>query len=98
MLQQFPDSPLCRGRGRPGLREVAGVLASARIGVARFYSPVPNWPQRSRGYQTVVDTFPHYSHMDDVLIGLGDAYEAQAKSYRTLRLPGGGQGAAWKAL
>ena len=30
----------------------------------------------------MVDTYPQYSHMDDVLIGMGDAYEAEATLVR----------------
>jgi outer membrane protein assembly factor BamD len=39
----------------------------------------------------VVDTYPQYSHMDDVLVGLGDAYEAEARYVRTLKLPEAGK-------
>ena len=40
---------------------------------------------------TIEDTYPLYSHMDDVLIGLGDAYEAEARFLRTLKLPEAGK-------
>jgi outer membrane protein assembly factor BamD len=39
----------------------------------------------------VADTYPQYSHMDDVLLGLGDAYEAEAKYVRGLKLPEAGK-------
>ena len=42
-----------------------------------------NWPATIARYQTVVDTYPQYSHMDDVLIGIGDAYEAEAAMVRS---------------
>ncbi len=86
MLQQFPDST--RGpEAAQRLRIVQESLASADSDVAAFYSTHANWPATIARYQTVADTYPLYSHMDDVLIGLGDAYEAQARVYRTLRLP-----------
>ncbi len=55
--------------------------------MAAFYATHANWPATIARYQTVVDSYPQYSHMDDVLVGLGDAYETQAKYIRTLKLP-----------
>ena len=86
MLQQFPDSPRV-AEAAQRLREVQESLASAESDVASFYASRLNWAAAIARFQTVADTFPLYSHMDDVLIGLGDAYEAQARIYRTLRLP-----------
>jgi outer membrane protein assembly factor BamD len=86
MLQQFPDSPRVPEAAQR-LREVQESLASAEADVAAFYATRQNWPATIARYQTVVDTYPLYSHMDDVLVGLGDAYEAEAKYYRTLKLP-----------
>lgn len=86
MLQQFPDSPRIPEAAQR-LREVQESLASEDADVASFYASKANWPAAIARYQTVVDTYPLYSHMDEVLIGLGDAYEEQAKFYRTLRLP-----------
>ena len=59
--------------------------------IANFYSTRNNWPATIARYQTVVDTYPQYSHMDDVLVGLGDAYEAEARYVRSLRLPEAGK-------
>jgi outer membrane protein assembly factor BamD len=88
MLQQFPDSTLVP-QANQRLREVQEVLAGREAGIATFYAQrtPPNLPGAIARYQTVVDTYPLYSHMDDVLVGLGDAYEAEAKFVRTLRLP-----------
>jgi len=90
MLQQFPDSPLVP-QARQRLREVQETLASRESDIASFYATrtPPNWPGAIARYQTVVDTYPLYSHMDDVLVGLGDAYEAEARYFRSLKsLPG----------
>ena len=85
MLQQFPDSPLVP-QAQQRLREVQEVLASREANIANFYAQrqPPNYSGAIARYQTVADSYPLYSHMDDVLIGLGDAYEAEARYWRTL--------------
>jgi outer membrane protein assembly factor BamD len=88
MLQQYPDSTLVPA-AKQRLREVQEVLANRESNIASFYSTHSNWAATIARYQTVVDTYPQYSHMDDTLIGLGDAYEAEAKYIRGLKLPEG---------
>jgi outer membrane protein assembly factor BamD len=86
MLQQFPDSPLVP-QANQRLREVQEVLAAREATVASFYASrtPPSWPAAIARYQTVVDSYPLYSHLDDVLVGLGDAYEAEARFVRALK-------------
>jgi outer membrane protein assembly factor BamD len=87
MLQQFPESTLVP-QAKQRLREVQEVMATRESGIAAFYaSHSSNWPAAIARYQTVADTYPQYSHMDDVLIGLGDAYETEARYVRTMKLP-----------
>jgi outer membrane protein assembly factor BamD len=89
MLQQFPDSTRVPEAAQR-LRVVQESLASAEADVAAFYATHGNLVATIARYQTVADTYPLYSHMDDVLVGLGDAYEAQARYYRGLKqLPEG---------
>ncbi len=90
MLQQFPDSTLVPD-AKQRLREVQEVLATRESYIAAFYATHSNWPATIARYQTVIDTYPQYSHMDDALIGLGDGYEAEAKYVRTLKLPEAGK-------
>jgi outer membrane protein assembly factor BamD len=90
MLQQFPDSTLVP-QAKQRLREVQEVMATRESAIAAFYATHSNWPATIARYQTVVDTYPQYSHMDEVLIGLGDAYETEAKFVRTLKLPEAGK-------
>jgi len=85
MLQQFPDSTLVPD-AKQRLREVQEVLATRESAIAEFYGTHANWPASIARYQTVADTYPQYSHMDEVLIGLGDGYEAEAKYVRGLKL------------
>src|ERR1700761_9807478 len=87
MLQQFPESTLVP-QAKQRLREVQEVMATRESAIAAFYAAHSNnWPAAIARYQTVVDTYPQYSHMDEVLIGLGDAYETEAKFVRTMKLP-----------
>jgi outer membrane protein assembly factor BamD len=84
MLKVYPDAPAkllteCKQK----LREVQEVLATREADLAAFYSTHANWPATIARYQTVIDTYPQYSHMDDALIGLGDAYEAEATIIRS---------------
>jgi len=90
MLQQFPDSTLVP-QAKQRLREVQETLASREADVAAFYMSHQNWSAVIARYQTVVDTYPLYSRLDDVLIGLGDAFEAEAHSIRISKLPEAGK-------
>ncbi len=84
MLKQYPDAPKpILDDARQKLREVQEVLADREAELGAFYATHANWPASIARYQTVVDTYPLYSHMDDVLIGIGDAYEAEAAVVRT---------------
>ncbi len=86
MLNQYPDSKLIP-EAKQKLREVQEVLAQRETGIGDFYSRHENWIAAIARYQTVVDTYPLYSHIDQTLIGLGDAYAAQARYIRTVKLP-----------
>ncbi len=88
MLKQYPDSSLIK-EARQKLREVQEVLAIREAELGAFYATHENWAASIARYQTVVDTYPLYSHMDDVLIGIGDAYAAQARNLRLQNLPEG---------
>jgi outer membrane protein assembly factor BamD len=90
MLQQFPESTLVP-QAKQRLREVQEVMATREANIAAFYATHNNYPATIARYQTVVDTYPQYSHMDDVLVGLGDAYESEARFVRTMRLPEAGK-------
>jgi len=78
MIQQFPESTLVP-EAKQKLREVQEVLATRESNIAQFYDSHQNWAAAIARYQTVADTYPLYSHMDDVLLSLGDAYAAQAR-------------------
>ena len=88
MLTDYPDSTLVP-QAKQRLREVQEMLASREADVAAFYATHLNWSATIARYQTVIDTYPEYSHLDDVLIGLGDAYEAQARMVRAQQIAEG---------
>ena len=44
-----------------------------------FYASHENWAATIARLQTVTDSYPLYSHSDLALIGLGDAYAAEAR-------------------
>ncbi len=90
MLTDYPDSKLAT-QAKQKLREVQEVLAGREATIAAYYATRENWPASIARYQTVVDTYPQYSHMDDVLIGMGDGYEAEARLVRAQRLPEAGK-------
>ena len=92
MLTDYPNAdPKLTQQAQQRLREVQEVMATREADIASYYATRENWAATIARYQTVVDTYPLYSHMDDTLIGLGDAYEAQARYVRTLKAPEAGK-------
>ncbi len=88
MITDYPDSKLVP-QAKQRLREVQEVLATREADIAAYYATRENWAAVIARYQTVIDTYPLYSHIDDAYIGLGDAYEAQAKYVRNLKIAEG---------
>src|SRR6202453_2627083 len=78
MVQQFPDSTFVP-RAKQRLREEQEVLAERQFQVGSFYFSHENWAATIARLQTVTDNYPLYSHSDLALIGLGDAYAAEAR-------------------
>jgi outer membrane protein assembly factor BamD len=91
MLTDYPDSTLVP-QAKQRLRDVQEVLAAREADIASYYATRDNYAAVIARFQTVSDSYPLYSHMDDVLIGLGDAYEAEARYVRGIaNLPEGGK-------
>jgi len=90
MLKQYPDAPAkLLVEGKQKLREVQEVMASREAELGAFYASHENWPASIARFETVVNTYPQYSHMDDALIGVGDGYAAESKAIRSQNLPEG---------
>ena len=94
MLKQYPDAPaVLLKEGRQKLREVQEVMASREAELGVFYASHENWPASIARFETVVNTYPQYSHMDDALIGVGDGYEAEVRAIKAQNLPEGAKAA-----
>ncbi len=88
MLKQYPDAPKeITTQAQQKLRETQELLAAREAEIAAFYAGHANWPASIARYQTLIDTYPQYSHMDDALIGLGDDYAAESAIVRQQKLP-----------
>ena len=83
MMKTYPDAPASvHKEAEQKLRDVQEVLAQREYDLGQFYQLRNNMPAAIARYQSVADTYPLFSHMDDTLIGLGDAYEFDAKAVR----------------
>lgn len=86
MLQDFPDSPLVP-RAKQRLRDVQEVLAQRQFEIGEFYSGREDWAGAIARLQTVADSYPLFSHADQTLITLGDAYATEAQIFKRAKLP-----------
>ena len=96
MMQQFPDSQLVP-RAKQRLREVQEVLAQRQFEIGTYYAGRENWPASIARLQTVADNYPLFSHSDQTLITMGDAYAQQAAMVQNLKLPPAAKEALVKA-
>jgi|SRR5579872_1213130 len=88
MINQFPDSPLIP-RAKQKLRDVQEVLAEREAQIGLYYESRENYAAAIARLQTVVDTYPLYSKSDEALLGIGDAYAAEARRFQQFTaLPG----------
>ncbi len=79
MINMFPDSPLLP-RAKQKLRDVQEVLAEREARIGEYYLSRDNYSAAIARLETVVDTYPLYSHSDLALLGIGDAYAGEAKA------------------
>jgi outer membrane protein assembly factor BamD len=86
MIQDFPDSTLIP-RAKQRLREVQEVLAQRQFEIGTYYSSRENWAATIARLQTVTDSYPLFSHSDQTLITLGDAYATEAQIASRLNIP-----------
>ncbi len=86
MIEQFPDSALVP-RAKQRLREVQEVLAQRQFEIGEFYLAQQNWAASIARLQTVADNYPLFSHSDQTLISIGDAYAQQASLVQNLNIP-----------
>ncbi|MGH9617568.1 MAG: outer membrane protein assembly factor BamD, partial [Acidobacteriaceae bacterium] len=85
MILQYPDSSLIP-QAKQRLREVQEVLGDHEFDIGSFYETRMNYAAAIARLQSVIDTYPLYSRVDEALLDVGDAYSAQAKNIRQMRL------------
>jgi outer membrane protein assembly factor BamD len=86
MLEQFPDSPLVP-RAKQRLRETQEVLAQRQFEIGEFYATREQWAASIARLQTVADSYPLFSHTDQALITIGDAYAQEAQIMSRAKIP-----------
>ena len=87
MILQYPDSSLIP-QAKQRLREVQEVLGDHEFDIGSFYQTRMNYAASIARLQSIIDTYPLYSRVDEALIDVGDAYAAQARHINALRLNG----------
>jgi outer membrane protein assembly factor BamD len=85
MILQYPDSSLIP-QAKQRLREVQEVLGDHEFNIGAFYQTRMNYAAATARLQSVIDTYPLYSRVDEALLDVGDAYSAQARNIATMRL------------
>jgi outer membrane protein assembly factor BamD len=85
MILQYPDSSLIP-QAKQRLREVQEVLGDHEFDIGSFYETRMNYAAAVARLQSVIDTYPLYSRVDEALLDVGDAYSAQARNIANLRL------------
>lgn len=80
MLEQFPDSQLTP-KAKQKLREVQEVMAQRQFEIGEYYASRENYPAAIARLETVSETYPLFSHSDQTLITIGDAYANEAQLF-----------------
>ena len=81
LIQQYPDSPLVP-EAKQRLREVQEDLAERQYRIAHFYYLRENLAAAQARLQSLVDSYPLYSGVDEALFELGGLYEREALAVR----------------
>lgn len=86
LIQTYPDSPLVP-EAKQRLREVQEVLAERQYRIANFYFLRQNLAASQARLQSLVDSYPLYSKIDEALYTLGQLYEREALAMRKQNIP-----------
>jgi outer membrane protein assembly factor BamD len=86
LIQTYPDSPLVP-QAKQKLREVQEVLAERQYRIAHFYYLRDNLAASQARLQSLTDSYPLYSGVDEALYELGMLYEKEAASMRKQKVP-----------
>ena len=86
MIQQYPDSPLVP-KAKQKLREVQEVLADRQYRIAHFYNLRDNLAASQARLQSLTESYPLYSGIDEALFELGGLYEREAAGLKRQKIP-----------
>jgi outer membrane protein assembly factor BamD len=86
MIQQYPDSPLVP-QAKQKLREVHEVLAERQFRIAHFYYLRENMAASQARLESLVESYPLYSGVDEALFELGALYEKEAVALGKQKIP-----------
>ncbi|HLJ87569.1 MAG TPA: outer membrane protein assembly factor BamD [Candidatus Angelobacter sp.] len=84
LIQQFPDSKLIP-QAKQHLRDVQEVLAERQFGIAKFYYLRDNMAASEARLKSLVQSYPLYSSIDEVLYTLGGINERQAQRMQQMQ-------------
>ena len=85
LIQQFSDSKLVP-EAKKRLLEVQEVLAEREFRIGRFYFLRESWPAAIARLKSMTDAYPLYSHADEALYMLGNAYEGEIELIRANKM------------
>jgi len=81
LIQTYPDSPLVP-EAKQRLREVQEVLAERQYRIAQFYFLRNNLAASQARLESLIDSYPLYSSVDEALMELGDLYLKEAEGIK----------------
>ncbi|HEX4605486.1 MAG TPA: outer membrane protein assembly factor BamD, partial [Candidatus Angelobacter sp.] len=86
LIQQYPDSPLAP-QAKQKLREVQEVLAERQYRIAHFYYLRDNLAASQARLESLAESYPLYSGVDEALFELGSLYEKEVASIKKQKIP-----------
>jgi outer membrane protein assembly factor BamD len=86
LIQQYPDSPLAP-QAKQKLREVQEVLAERQYRIAHFYYLRDNLAASQARLESLSESYPLYSGVDEALFELGSLYEKEVDALKRQKIP-----------
>ena len=83
LILQYPDNQKVVAEGKQRLLEVQEVIAEREFRVGRFYFLKQSYPAAIARLRSLMDKYPLYSHADEALYMLGQAYEGEIELVRS---------------
>ena len=87
LILQYPDNQKVVAEGKQRLLEVQEVIAEREYRVGRFYYLKQSYPAAIARLRSLMDKYPLYSHADEALYMLGQAYEGEIAMVRSKPVP-----------